>query len=199
LNLDQLFRVFHCPYCSAFETSDKPLGIIALPHTSANDAVGMAGQLSVWAPGKVTLLTDGRPWDKDGFNAAQMGAMEKNNVSIVTDKVASVTQDAGSADIVVEFASARPKLVLYSLHLRPTFSLASPDVIASLGPTQRGPIIQCDPMGKTSVPGLYAAGDAMDMKAQVELAISAGTVAAFGVAGELGMADWNDGALSGRL
>lgn len=192
-------RVFHCPYCSAFENSGQPLAILALPHTSAADAVGMAGQLSVWAPGKVTILTNGRDWESEGFNAAQKGSIAANNVSVVSDPVKEITQDAATRDLTVSFTTDRTPLVFHSLHLRPTASLNSLDLIKSLGPTLRGPLIQTDPMGKTDVKGLYAAGDCMEPKAQVLLALQTGTCAAFSAQGDLGLQEWNEGKLGGRL
>lgn len=125
--------------------------------------------------------------------------MGTNRVSLVTDPIASIAQDPATLDLIVSFTTGRQPLVLYSLHLRPTFSLASPSIVSSLGPTMRGPLIQTDPMGKTDSKGVWAAGDCMEGKAQVLLAMSTGTVAAFGVAGDLGLSDWNDGKLGGRL
>ncbi|KAI9014265.1 hypothetical protein DFJ74DRAFT_681967 [Hyaloraphidium curvatum] len=191
-------RVFHCPYCSAFENSDKPLGILMLPNATPNDAVAQAGQLSVWCPGQVHLIMDGRQWDKDGFSEAQKAALAANGVKVISAKVAAVTQDE-SGDIRVAFVDREP-LVLHSLHLRPPTSLSSPHIVSSLGPSLRGPsLIAVDGMGKTDIKGVWAAGDCAEPKAQVNLAIAAGSNAAFGVAGDLGMADWNDGKLGGRL
>lgn len=192
-------KVFHCPYCSAYEASHSgTMAILALPHQSANDATAMTGQLSVWAPGRVELLRNGAEWALD---AAQTGALEKNGVGVVSEKVEGVELDEATGDVVVKFADGarEPTRRFASLHLRPQISLSSLSMVTSLGVALKGPFIAVDGMGKTSVPGVWAAGDCSEPKAQVALAIAAGTTAAFGVAGELGMVDWGEGKLGGRL
>lgn len=167
----------------------------------------MVGQLSVWSPGNVTLLTNGRNWtrggeSKDGgggFNAAQLHLFEKNGTKIVQNPISEITQDSTTQDIKVVFAD-RNQSSFHSLHLRPTITQsASSSILSNLNPALRGPFIQTDTMGKTNIKGLYAAGDCMEPKAQVALAIASGMNAAFGVAGELGLEDWNAGVGGGKL
>lgn len=159
--------VFHCPYCHGYELGGGDIGVIAATPMAQHHAL----MLPDW--GRVTLFLNGvyAPSDEERAALARRGAR------VEATPVARVT---GEAD--VELADGR-MLRMAGLFTQPRTSMASP-VAAQLGCTMvdgpMGPFIQVGPTQETSVPHVFACGDAARAAGSVALAVGDGVMAGFG-------------------
>lgn len=166
--------VFHCPFCHGWEVRDRPLCVLAPDAMGAERAV----LLAFWSD-DVTLLTDG-PLDLDPGVAERLRAA---GIAVDQRPVAGLLGDEPDLSaIAFEDGSRRPcggLLVPVTLHQRG-------DLARSLGAATRpGPmaeeVLDLGPVGATSVPGLFAAGDAGADMPSLSAAIASGAAAAAGV------------------
>ncbi|QYJ03424.1 NAD(P)/FAD-dependent oxidoreductase [Nocardioides panacisoli] len=139
-------EVAHCPYCHGFEYADTPVGILgAAPH------VPVMARLFDPIASRVVVLTDGAQPDADTG-----AALERDGREVVTAPVASVARAAHGLTVTLEDGS---EVALGGMLVKPDWRLAAPHA-EQLG-LERSEVgaVTVDPMGRTSVPGVYAAGD----------------------------------------
>lgn len=159
--------VFHCPYCHGYELGGGDIGVIAATPMAQHHAV----MLPDW--GRVTLFLNGvyTPSAEERAELARRGAR------VEATPVARIT---GVAD--VELADGRV-LRMAGLFTQPRTALASP-VAAQLGCAMvdgpMGPFIHVGPTQETSVPHVFACGDAARAAGSVALAVGDGVMAGFG-------------------
>ncbi|WP_317158983.1 bifunctional NAD(P)/FAD-dependent oxidoreductase/class I SAM-dependent methyltransferase [[Mycobacterium] appelbergii] len=170
--LDELWggSVFHCPFCHGWELRDAPLAVVA----RGDRAVHSALLLRSWTEDLV-VLTDG----SDGLDDAQLKQLDAAGIGVDDRSVAQFVSRDGELT-AVEFTDGnrlprRGALVATTLHQR------SP-LAAQLGAiTAPGPLavnsVAVDPLGRTSVPGLFAAGDLSSQMPQVAAAVASGSAA----------------------
>ncbi len=170
--------VFHCPFCHGWEVSGRPLAVLA------NGATGLqkARLLTLWSD-DVTLLTDG-PADVDGDLPP--------GVSVDERRVAGL-EGPGHELRAVRFADGTARAV--GGLLVPTTMHQRSDLAARLGVPRADPnplsheMLAVEPGGRTSVPGVSAAGDiAMQVTGGIAEAIDAGSAAAAMIVIELAAA-----------
>jgi thioredoxin reductase len=165
--------VFHCPYCHGWEVRDGALAVLG--NLAAAHRTLLLRQWSA----DVVLLTDG-PAELD---ADERERLARAGVPIVERRVAGVRARARRLDAVV-FADggelARDGLLVPAL-LRQRSELAE-ELGAEL--TERG-TVDVDAFGRTTVPGLFAAGDIGSAMPQVSGAIADGARAAAAINDEL--------------
>lgn len=164
--------VFHCPFCHGWEVRERPLGVLG------GDAMGVqrALLLRAWSD-DVTLLADG-PAQFGADEAAQLRAA---GVAVDERPVAGLA-GAGASLTHVVFAegserACRGLLVPVTLHQRSDLAVQLGATLAPPGPVAAG-AVAVDAMGRTTVPGLFAAGDAAVQMPSVATAIATGTTAA---------------------
>ncbi|MBX3536540.1 MAG: NAD(P)/FAD-dependent oxidoreductase [Chelatococcus sp.] len=156
--------VFHCPYCHGFELGGGPLGVLAVGDVSMHQAI----LIPEWGP--TTLLTNG------AFEptSEQLTELDSRSVTVERTPVARIT---GRAD--VELADGRV-LSLAGLftasRTRPSSSLAD-DLGCALDEGPLGPFLRTDAMKATSIPGVFACGDAARGAGSVSLAVGDGALA----------------------
>ncbi|HEX2150072.1 MAG TPA: NAD(P)/FAD-dependent oxidoreductase [Actinomycetota bacterium] len=164
--------VFHCPFCHGWEARDQALGVL----DGSPNGVHRALLLKMWSD-DVTLLANG-PAQFDGAEAKKLS---KAGVAIDVRRVLRVRGE-GDRLSAVEFedGTSRPLGgLLVPVTLRQRSALAE-----QLGATyaEAGPVVanavQVDPMFRTQVPGLSAAGDASVQMPSVANAVAAGSNAA---------------------
>ncbi|MFF5505237.1 NAD(P)/FAD-dependent oxidoreductase [Streptomyces roseolus] len=173
--------VLHCPYCHGWEVRDRPFGVIAHPAMPAHQAL----VVSHWSP-DVTLFLNGaalteqdaRLLDAAGVRTVP-GAVE--GIVVADDRLTGVRlADGGSVGCEVVFAAA-------------TRLLARDAVLRQLGAelyeTPFGSFVKVDETGRTSVPGVWAAGNVTGPTEQVVNAASLGYRAGTVINGELLMGD----------
>jgi len=160
--------VLHCPYCHGYEVSDRPLGIIA-NHVMS---VHQASLIPDWGP--ATYFTQGafEP-DADG-----LALLARRGVAIERVPVVALLGTAPALD-GVRLQDGRT-VAVQAVFTAPRTSMTSP-LAGQLGCTfadgPTGPYIVIDAMGLTSVPGVYAAGDATTPMHNATLAAASGVLA----------------------
>ncbi len=161
--------VFHCAFCDGWEVRDRPLAF----HGSGPAAVRSALVLASWS-NDVVLCTDGGP-DPGGEVLAAAG------VRVRTEPITRLAGHGGSLQ-QIEFSAGPPELreaLFVNTRRDQPNGLA-----AALGCelTEAGTIVT-DADGRTSVPDVFAAGDAATAHSRsVANAIGTGSRVAYAVA-----------------
>jgi thioredoxin reductase len=163
--------VLHCPYCHGYEVRDQALGVIAGSPRSQHHAV----LIPDWGP--TTYFTQGiyEP------EAADLDLLNRRGVTIERTPVIELLGDAPQLR-AVRLADGRiidMAAVFVTTRTRP-----SSDIAETLGCAMEegpsGPFIKTDPMGMTSVSGVYAAGDATSPMHNATIASASGVLAGVG-------------------
>lgn len=156
--------VFHCPYCHGYEMDAGPIGIVAASALALHHAVMLAdwGQPVLFLNGAYT------PTDEEQATLAQRGTQIE---------AAPIARIEGVADVVLADGRVRS---MNGLFTQPGTRLASP-VAAQLGCTltdgPMGAFIQVDSLQQTSVPHVFACGDAARAAGNVAMAVADGAMA----------------------
>jgi thioredoxin reductase len=161
-------RVLHCPYCHGYEVAGGPLGVLATGPMSLHQAE----LISDW--GDVTLFANGM-FEPDGDQAQ---ALEKRNIRFEPAKVSEV-QDDGSGCLVVRLDGDR-RASVRALFIAPRNVMASPlaeQLGCALNEGPLGRAIVVDDKQQTSVPGVFAAGDAARLMHNIAFAVAGGAMA----------------------
>ncbi|KQX01985.1 thioredoxin reductase [Massilia sp. Root418] len=160
--------VLHCPYCHGFEVSGGALGVLA----AAPQSVHQGLLLPDW--GDTTYFTQGLH-EPSAEEAAQLQA---RGARVERVPVVELLGSAPQLD-AVRLADGRV-LPLHAVFTAPVTSMASP-LAGQLGCAfdagATGPHIQVDAGQQTSVPGVFAAGDAASARHNGTLASAAGVLA----------------------
>jgi thioredoxin reductase len=151
--------VLHCPYCHGYEVADGRLGVLAL----GEGAVHQALLLPDWSPA-VTLFTNGAV----ELTAEQRDALAARGVRVEPRRVVAVVGDAPAlAGVRVRELDGDPDggevVALDALFTGPRTRMASPlaeQLGCAFDEGPFGPVIRTDVTKRTTVPGVFAAGDA---------------------------------------
>ncbi|MFG3015139.1 NAD(P)/FAD-dependent oxidoreductase [Streptomyces cinerochromogenes] len=175
--------VLHCPYCHGWESRDLPTGVLATSALSVHQAL-MVTQWSKDVRLFLHEVSESELTDQDLRRLAAAG------VTVVPGEVAElVLTDDRLTGVRLADGTVHAREVLY------TAPRAVPrnDLLVRLGAELRetpfGSYPVIDERGLTSVPGLWAAGNASGFAEQVVNAASRGYRAGAAINGELLMAD----------
>jgi thioredoxin reductase len=163
--------VFHCPFCHGWEMRDRRLAVLG----EGDELVARASLLRCWSD-DVVALSNGTPLtDADGFDRAGIDVIVEGIVELRTSD-----DDGRRALQAVAFDDGRV-LERDGLMIQPRLSQRSA-LAAELGValTDRG-TVHVDAHGRTSVRGIYAAGDVAGETQQVINAAAAGATAAYAI------------------
>ena len=160
--------VLHCPYCHGYEIAGKPLGVLATSPMS----IHQAELITDW--GKVTLFGNGLLTP----DAEQTSLLEKRGIDFEPGPVAAL-EDDGTDGMIVRLGDGRG-IAIGGLFTAPRNTMASPlaeQLGCAFADAPLGPVIAVDDKQQTSVPGVYAAGDAARMMHNIAFAVSGGAMA----------------------
>jgi thioredoxin reductase len=163
--------VIHCPYCHGYEVRDRQLGSLA----SSPHSWHQAKMLPDWGP--TTFFTQGEFEPEPD----QLDVLERRGVRIERTPIVGLHGDAPGLTAVV-LADGR-RLEIGALFVAPRVSIASPlagQLGCAVAEGPLGPYLEVDDWKATSVPGVYAAGDAAQAMQNASLAIASGTMAGVG-------------------
>lgn len=166
--------VIHCPYCHGYEYRQQPTGTLL----NGDEALQHARLLRQWTT-QLTIFTNGPAT----FSPAQWAQIARAGISVEQTPVQALQHHAGH---LTHVALADGRLVdLAALYLRPGMSQHCL-LPQSLGCayTEAG-YLQVDGMQQTSVPGIYAAGDATTPMRTLSMAVAGGTMAGVALNHEL--------------
>ena len=160
--------VLHCPYCHGYEVADGPLGVMAAHPMSAHQAM----LLPDWGP--TTYFTQGRfePTPEEA------GHFERRGVRVERSPIVRLLGDAPALSGAV-LADGR-QLPLQALFVASRTHMASPLAMqlgCAFDEGPQGPVIRVDELKQTTIPGVYAAGDAAAPMSNATLASASGVMA----------------------
>ena len=159
--------VFHCPYCHGYELNQGEIGVIAGSELSMHHAL----MLPDWGP--TTLLLN-QAFEPD---VGQLASLAGRGVAIERTPIEAIT---GHADIRLTDGRTLSFAGLFALA---PFEVSTP-IPQQLGlDMEEGPLgstIKTDTMKETSLPGVFACGDAACPMASVALAVGDGSLAGVG-------------------
>lgn len=166
--------LLHCPYCHGWEVRDQAIGVLG----TRPDAVQHALLVRQWSDDVIFFA------HALALGAADRSILEARGVRLVTGAVARLVVEADRLT-GVEMTDGRviPRTAVF---IRPT-NVPHPDGLAAslaYAVDDSGfPIV--DPSGRTSVPGIWAAGNAVDPRLQVIASAGAGSMAAIAINADL--------------
>ncbi len=159
--------VFHCPYCHGYEVNAGRIGIVAGSPMAQHHAI----MLPDWGP--TTLFLNGAYTP----SADELAVLVRRGTHVETAPVARID---GMADVVLQDGRIVP---MDGLFTQPRTHLSSP-VAQQLGCAlvegPMGTFIQVGPVQDTSVPNVFACGDASRAAGSVALAVGDGVMAGLG-------------------
>ncbi|MFF9909356.1 NAD(P)/FAD-dependent oxidoreductase [Streptomyces sp. NPDC013457] len=173
--------VLHCPYCHGWEVRDRAFGVIAHPGMPTHQAL----ILSHWSP-DVTLFahTAGPLSEEERARVAAAG------VEVVTGEVAGlvVEDDRFTGVRMADGRVVEREVLFVGPRMTPRDGLLTA-LGAETRETPLGDFVAVDETGRTSVPGVWAAGNAIGAQEQVINAASGGYRAGVAINTELLMDD----------
>ncbi|WP_128979422.1 NAD(P)/FAD-dependent oxidoreductase [Streptomyces roseicoloratus] len=173
--------VIHCPYCHGWEVRDRAFGVIAHPVMPAHQAL----MVSQWSS-DVTLFLHTAP-EPSAEDTARLAAA---GVTVVPGEVAGLVVEE---DRITGVRMADGRVVAREVVFAGPRTVPRDGLLTALGAATRetpfGTFVAVDETGRTSVPGVWAAGNVIGAHEQVVNAASGGYRAAAMVNGDLLMAD----------
>lgn len=159
--------VLHCPYCHGYEVRNQHIGIIG------NGDVGfhLVKLLSNWTQ-RLTLFTNGL----STLTEEQRNKTQRHQIEIIEKEISSLGHTNGQVESI-QFSDMTTYNGISAVFARLPFEqhCALPQELGC-EMTEQG-YIKADMMQKTSLHGVYAAGDNTSMMRSVSAAVAAGTMA----------------------
>lgn len=161
----------HCPYCHGYEVAGRPLGVLGTQAGSDMKAL----LVSDWGP--VTLFT------QDAFlpGAEMMARLTERGITVERVPIMEMLGEAPSLS-AVRLADGRV-LPLAALFVGPRTHMASPLALqlgCAMEEGHSGPYLRINEGKETSVPGIFAAGDATMQMHSATLSVASGMLAGVG-------------------
>lgn len=170
-------EVAHCPYCHGYEARGKAIGILGSSPMSVHQAL----MWRQWTDDLTLFVHTGpAPDDEQALQLAARG------VTVVTEKVAGlIVEDDAMTGVRLADGTTVARDVLV---VAPRF-VANAEPLPSLGleatENDFGSAVAAEPTGRTSVPGVWVAGNVTDQMAQVVSAAAAGLTAGAAINADL--------------
>lgn len=157
-------QVFHCPYCHGYELDQGRIGVLATSPLSMHQAL----MLPDW--GSTTLLLN----EVFEPSAEELAQLEARGTALERTRVIGLQGEP----LRVVLADDR-ELSFAGLFVAPRIRVSA--LIEQLGCAMQegplGPFIKTDPTQATSIPGVFACGDAARAAGSVPLAVGDGAMA----------------------
>ncbi|MFH9733280.1 NAD(P)/FAD-dependent oxidoreductase [Streptomyces sp. NPDC017260] len=183
--------VLHCPFCHGWEVRDERFGVLAAGPLSVHQALMVSG----WSD-DVTLFLHTVP--EEELSDDDLRRLAAAGVEVVPGEVAGlrVEDDRLTGVRLADGTEHDRSVVFVAPRAAPRTGLME-RLGAELRETPFGAYPVVDPTGRTTVPGVWTAGNAMGFGEQVVHAASGGYRAASAIVGDLIMSDL-DAAVAGQ-
>jgi thioredoxin reductase len=166
--------VLHCPYCHGWEVRDQPLGVLG----TGPGSVEHAHLLRQWS-GDVAFFTHTAT-----VADSERATLHARGISVIDGTVERLLIDNDHLQ-AVQLADGRA-VARAALFIRPTLRPGLDNPAALLGCELADDLlVRTDANGRTSVPGVWAAGNATNPRAQVITAAGEGSAVAIAINTEL--------------
>jgi thioredoxin reductase len=165
--------LLHCPYCHGWEVRDQPLGVLG----GTAEAVQHALLVRQWSPDIVLFP------HTDAVGPEQGELLTARGIRVVEGPVARlVVGNDQLHGVELGGGTVIPRAAVF---VRPRF-VPNADLLTGLGCAvdAHGWVVH-DPVGRTSVAGVWVAGNAADPRAQVISAAGEGSAAAIALNADL--------------
>jgi thioredoxin reductase/SAM-dependent methyltransferase len=173
--------VLHCPYCHGWEVRDRAIAVLATTPMAAHQAL-MFRQLS----DRVVLLAQ-----DDAPTAEEAEQLAARGIPVVTGRAEAVEVEDDRL-VGVRLADGRrvpcEALVVFPrVHQRADFvtPLGLVPEPVEIGGVTLGTVLPAAPDGATTVPGVWAAGNVADVRAQVVSSAASGLMAGASINADL--------------
>ncbi|WP_327690760.1 NAD(P)/FAD-dependent oxidoreductase [Streptomyces sp. NBC_00461] len=175
--------VLHCPYCHGWEVRDRPFGVLATTAMSVHQAL----IVSQWSKDVTFFL---HTVAEDELSDDDLRRLAAAGVEVVPGEVAGlVVEEDRLTGVRLADGSTHERSVLFVAPRAVPHNDLFLRLCAELRETPFGAYPVIDERGLTTVPGLWAAGNASGFAEQVVNAASRGYRAGAAINGELLMAD----------
>lgn len=159
--------VFHCPYCHGYEVSGQRLGVLAFGELASH----LARLIPDWGP--TTFFTNA----SIDLTDAERQSMEQRGLIIEDGEVSALVDDGDMHGVRLRDG----RLVAVDALFTAVPTRLTGTLVEQLGcatdDSPFGPIVRVDMPGQTSVPGVYAAGDAAQFNKSLSGAVASGQLA----------------------
>lgn len=157
--------IIHCPYCHAYEQQARHVAMLG--HT--DDDLALASLLKTWNK-DVTLLTNGHP-----ISPGSQESLKKQDISLLTKPISGLRHTDGQLH-AVEFNDST-SFAVKDIFVNPISVQRSPVAESAGCELLDGSLIKIDDFHRTTVKGIYAAGDCCTPFRTISAAIASGTKA----------------------
>ena len=170
--------LLHCPYCHGWEVRDQPLGVLGTDPGS----VPFAQIVRQWSDDVVYFAHTQEP------TAAEAAELVARGIEVVHGEVARLAVADGQLS-GVELADGQ-LVARAAVFVRPVMTPHPDDLLAAVGcALDDAGFAIVDRSGRTSVSGIWGAGNAVDPRAQVITAAGQGSAAAIAINNDLVLED----------
>jgi len=173
--------LLHCPYCHGWEVRDQPIGVLGTHSAS----VLHAQLVRQWSDDIVLFV---HTYDLTSTERVELDARQ---IRVVEGEVARLVVDADRL-IGVELADGQ-LIERAAVFIRPAIAPHADGLLAGLGcEVDDTGFVTVDATGRTSIFGVWAAGNVADPRAQVITAAGEGSAAAIAINADLVEEDVRD-------
>ncbi|MFE9774489.1 NAD(P)/FAD-dependent oxidoreductase [Streptomyces sp. NPDC005931] len=175
--------VLHCPFCHGWEVRDQPFGVLATGASSVHQAL----MVSQWSKDVTFFLHTVAEEELSGQDLRRLAAA---GIDVVPGEVAELlVEDDRLTGVRLTDGSTHARSVVY-VAPRPVPQTGLLERLgAEMNETPFGAYPVVDPTGLTTVPGVWAAGNAVGFAEQVVHAAGGGYRAAAAIVGDLLMSE----------
>lgn len=165
--------VFHCPYCHGWEVRSSRIGVVTTSPLSLHQVT----LLRQWSD-RVTVFSAGL----GGLDPETERALRARGLAIEPDPVAEILGNgAGVTGVRTSSGSLHPIDAIFTASAPEPLDGFLADLDLDRTDTPFGSFLTVDPMGRTSHPRIWAAGNVVAPMATVPVAMGAGAMAGGGV------------------
>jgi thioredoxin reductase len=170
--------LLHCPYCHGWEVRDQPLGVLGT-HPAAAQHAQLVRQ---WSHHVAFFV------HTSDLDEAERVELEARGIQIVQGEIERLVVEDDRL-VGVELADGRV-VARAAVFVRPGLLPHADGLLAGLGcELDEAGFPVADATGRSSMPGLWVAGNASDPRAQVITAAGAGSAAAIAINADLVLED----------